>query len=116
MRIRFSGRLWKRKKSMKRIKVRFEMMKYLGYFITESSHHLSEYVPYFRTTEERRKMYCEPRWFYLEICKEAWKPHFERIKRQIRSEVPIELTRSHEYGVDIIYSMETGRLCKINGW
>ncbi len=92
------------------------MMKYLGYFITESSHHLSEYVPYFRTTEERRKMYCEPRWFYLEICKEAWKPHFERIKRQIRSEVPIELTRSHEYGVDIIYSMETGRLCKINGW
>lgn len=110
--------LWeamKKKEIYEKDKVRFEMMKYLGYFITESSHHLSEYVPYFRTTEERRKIYCEPRWFYLEICKEAWKPHFERIKRQIRGEIPIELDRSHEYCVDIIYSMETGRPCRING-
>ncbi|MEM2129756.1 MAG: alpha-glucosidase/alpha-galactosidase [Candidatus Bathyarchaeia archaeon] len=98
-----------------RDKVRFEMMKYLGYFITESSHHLGEYVPYFRTTEERRRMYCEPRWFYLEICKNAWKPHYERIEKQIRGEEPIRIERSHEYGVDIIYSMETGSLRRING-
>ena len=110
--------LWKameKKEIYEKDRVRFEMMKYLGYFITESSHHLGEYVPYFRTTEERRKMYCEPRWFYLEICKEAWKPHFEHIKRQVRGEVSIELTRSHEYGVDIIYSMETGKACRVNG-
>lgn len=110
--------LWeamKRKEIYEMDKVRFEMMKYLGYFITESSHHLSEYVPYFRTTEERRRIYCEPRWFYLEICKGAWKPHFERIRRQINGEEPIELNRSHEYAVDIIYSMETGKPCRING-
>jgi len=110
--------IWKasRKKEVyEQDKVRFEMMKYLGYFITESSHHLSEYVPYFRTTEERRKEYCEPRWFYLEICKEAWKPHYEIIKRQINGEEPIEISRSHEYGVDIIYSMETGNPCRISG-
>lgn len=110
--------LWeamRRKEIYEKDKVRFEMMKYLGYFITESSHHLGEYVPYFRTTEERRKMYCEPRWFYLEICKEAWKPHFERIKRQVRGEAQIKLTRSHEYGIDIIYSMNTGKSCRING-
>ncbi len=110
--------LWeamKKKEIYERDKVRFEMMKYLGYFITESSHHLSEYVPYFRTTEERRRMYCEPRWFYLEICKKAWKPHFERIRKQISGEAPIELSRSREYGVDIIYSMETGKPCRING-
>jgi len=110
--------LWeamKKKEIYEKDKVRFEMMKYLGYFITESSHHLSEYVPYFRTNEERRKKYCEPRWFYLEICKEAWKPHFERVKKQISGELPIELSRSHEYGVDIIYSMETGKPCRING-
>jgi len=105
----------KRKEIYEKDKVRFEMMKYLGYFITESSHHLSEYVPYFRTTEERRKKYCEPRWFYLEICQKAWKPHYERIQRQIRGEEPIEIKRSHEYGIDIIYSMETGRPCLING-
>jgi alpha-galactosidase len=110
--------LWeamKRREIYERDKVRFEMMKYLGYFITESSHHLGEYVPYFRTTEERRKTYCEPRWFYLEICKEAWKPHFEHIKKQISGEEPLELSRSHEYGVDIIYSMETGKPLRING-
>ena len=96
-------------------RVRFEMMRHLGYFITESSHHLSEYVPYFRINEDRRKMYCEPRWFYLEICKEAWKPHYEQIKKQIRGEEPIKISRSHEYGADIIYSMETGNPCRING-
>jgi len=105
----------KRREIYEKDKVRFEMMKYLGYFITESSHHLSEYVPYFRTTEERRKKYCEPRWFYLEICQKAWKPHYERVQRQIRGEEPIEIKRSHEYGIDIIYSMETGRQCRING-
>lgn len=96
-------------------RVRWEMMKHLGYFITESSHHLGEYVPYFRTTEERRKTYCEPRWFYLEICKNAWKPHYERIEKQIRGEEPITLGRSDEYSVDIILSMETGHPCRING-
>jgi alpha-galactosidase len=98
-----------------RDKVRFEMMEHLGYFITESSHHLGEYVPYFRTSEERRKRYCEPRWFYLQICKDAWKPHYEHIEKQITGEEPIELTRSHEYGVDIIHSEETGKPCRING-
>jgi len=110
--------IWKalgKKEVYDRDKVRFEMMKYLGYFITESSHHLGEYVPYFRTTEERRKTYCEPRWFYLQICKDAWKPHYEHIKKQIKGEVPIELSRSHEYGVDIIFSQETGGPCSING-
>jgi len=110
--------LWeamKKKEIYEKDKVRFEMMKYLGYFITESSHHLGEYVPYFRTTEERRKKYCEPRWFYLEICQKAWKPHYERIQRQIRGEEPLEIKRSHEYGIDIIYSMETGNPCRING-
>jgi alpha-galactosidase len=96
-------------------KVRFEMMKYLGYFITESSHHLSEYLPYFRTTEERRKQYCEPRWFYLQRWKEAWKPHYERIQKQILGDEPIEIQRSHEYGVTIIHAMETGTIHRING-
>lgn len=105
----------KKKEVYERDKVRFEMMKYLGYFITESSHHLGEYVPYFRTTEERRRMYCEPRWFYLEICQNAWKPHYEHIEKQIRGEEPIKIELSHEYGVNIIYSMETGKSSRING-
>ena len=110
--------LWgamKKKEVYERDRIRFEMMKYLGYFITESSHHLGEYVPYFRTTEEKRKKYCEPRWFYLDICKNAWKPHYEHIEKQIRGEEPIRIERSHEYGVDIIHSKEIGTPCRING-
>lgn len=110
--------LWeamKRPEVYEKDRVRFEMMKALGYFITESSHHLGEYVPYFRTNEERRRRYCEPRWFYYQICQEAWKPHYEQIKRQISGEERIEIKRSHEYGVMIIDSMETGATRRING-
>jgi len=32
--------------------VRFEILKHFGYFVTESSHHNSEYLPYFRQTPE----------------------------------------------------------------
>ena len=32
--------------------VRFEIMKHFGYFVTESTRRMSEYVPYFRTDEE----------------------------------------------------------------
>lgn len=98
-----------------RDRVRFEMMKALGYFITGSSHHLGEYIPYFRTSEERRRKYCEPRWFYYQICQEAWKPYYEQIMRQIAGEEPIEIRRSHEYEIMIINSMETGTPRRING-
>lgn len=35
--------------------VRFEMMRYFGYFVTESTTHCSEYHPYFRRTAALRK-------------------------------------------------------------
>ena len=38
--------------------VRFEIMKEFGYFVTESSGHFSEYVPYFRKREELIEKYC----------------------------------------------------------
>ena len=41
--------------------VRFEMMKHFGYFITESSHHNSEYVPYFRKNRELIDRYSNKR-------------------------------------------------------
>jgi alpha-galactosidase len=37
--------------------VRFEVMKHLGYFVTESSGHFSEYVPYFRKRPELIERY-----------------------------------------------------------
>ncbi len=42
------------KKVYEKDPVRFELMKQFGYFVTESSPHNSEYVPYFRKTAEER--------------------------------------------------------------
>jgi len=95
--------------------VRFEIMKYFDYFVTESTHHMSEYVPYFRRNPERIRQLIPQRWDYLEICKNGWQPHYESIKREISGEEPIVIERSHEYAGDIIYSMETGLPVRING-
>lgn len=95
--------------------IRFEIMKYFGYFVTESSHHMSEYVPYFRKNIQRISELIPERWDYLEICKNGWQLYYDRIKREIRGEEPIIIERSHEYAALIIYAIETGNPCRING-
>ena len=43
-------------------------MNHFGYFETESSHHASEYLPYFRKDPELVEATCPERWDYYEIC------------------------------------------------
>ncbi|WP_136689489.1 alpha-galactosidase [Halorhabdus amylolytica] len=92
--------------------VRFEMMRHFGLFPTESSHHMSEYVPYFRTDEATiEKMtgtgYAErmPTATYLN----GWK---ERSEQRDEPELDIDLStvgveRSDEYAARLIHSLET---------
>lgn len=40
-------------------KVRGEVFRHFGYFMTESTGHLSEYVPWFRKNEKALKLYCD---------------------------------------------------------
>jgi len=40
-------------------KVRIEVMRHFGYFMTESTGHLSEYLPYFRASKKARELYCD---------------------------------------------------------
>jgi alpha-galactosidase len=40
-------------------KVRCETLRHFGYFMTESSGHLSDYLPYFRKSPEARALYCD---------------------------------------------------------
>lgn len=40
-------------------KVRGELMRHCGYFMTESSGHLSEYIPWFRSSQEALDQYCD---------------------------------------------------------
>ena len=46
-------------------RVRAELMETFGYFTSESSHHASEYVPYFRRSPESVKAHLPRRWDYL---------------------------------------------------
>jgi len=40
-------------------KVRGEVFRHFGYFMTESTGHLSEYLPWFRKNKEAMKLYCD---------------------------------------------------------
>lgn len=89
-------------------KVRFELMRRLGYFVTESSEHSAEYCPYFIPHgPEVIAKFDVPIDEYLRRC-EAIVDEFERLKRFSQTDEPIEVHRSHEYGSGIIHAMATG--------
>jgi len=99
--------------------VRFEMMNHFEYFPTESSHHMSEYVPYFRTDEGAIEAmtgtdYAErmPTGTYLE----GWK---RRSAERDDPDLPVDLEdvsveRSEEYASRLIHSIETDTPRRLN--
>ncbi|MGN6032839.1 MAG: alpha-glucosidase/alpha-galactosidase [Thermomicrobiales bacterium] len=93
-------------------RVRTAIMRTFGYFHTESSHHASEYVPWFRKDPERVQEFIASRWDYLEICRahdagESDGALLESLKT--------ELKPSLEYGALIVNAMETGEPTVIYG-
>src|SRR5436305_3486529 len=83
-------------------KVRFELMKRLGYFVTESSEHNAEYNPYFIPHgRDAIARYSVPIDEYLRRC-DGIVAEFERMKSFSKSAEPMEVHRSHEYGSAII--------------
>lgn len=91
--------------------VRFEMMRRLGYFVTESSEHQSEYVPYFiHHGEETIRRFNIPIDEYPRRC-EAILATWERSERELLGDDAGEITvapQGKEYGSYIIHSIETG--------
>ena len=92
--------------------VRFDMMLHFGYFVTESSGHFSEYLPYYRKRPELIKKYCRERYrgqssFYAD-CWPQWRKDCDANRRaKIAGEKPLELARTIEYASYIIEAMET---------
>jgi alpha-galactosidase len=90
--------------------VRYEVFRRTGYFVTESSEHFSEYVPWFikRDRPDLIEKYGIPLDEYLKRCElqiarwEADRAAFEG------GELDEGFERSQEYGSLIIHSMETG--------
>src|SRR2546421_5204271 len=96
-------------------KVRFELMKRLGYFVTESSEHNAEYNPYFIPHgHEFVDKFSIPIDEYLRRC-DGIVTEFEEMKTFSKNDSPIEVHRSNEYGSTIIYSMVTGKPSVVYG-
>ena len=85
--------------------VRTAIMNSFGYFQTESSHHASEYLPYFRKDPETVLEYIPERWDYYEIC--VAHDLSGDIEQQL-DKLKANLEPSVEYGASIINSVVTG--------
>ena len=97
-------------------KVRYEMMKRLGYFVTESSEHFAEYTPYFikQGRDDLIEKFGIPLDEYPMRCVEQvarWKAEAETY----RTADKIEVKASHEYASSIINSVWTGEPSVIYG-
>ena len=94
--------------------VRFDMMLHFGAFVTESSGHHSEYVPYYRKRPELIEKYCREKYlgqsgFYADDWP-SWRIESDTRRRNIISGVEeIKQGRSIEYASRIIEAMETNR-------
>jgi alpha-galactosidase len=91
-------------------RVRYELFKRLGYFVTESSEHFSEYVPWFikRDRPDLIEKYNIPLDEYIRRC-EAQISKWEALRETLENEQnSLKVNRSHEYGSLIIHSIETG--------
>jgi len=100
--------------------VRFEIMRYLGAFVTESSGHFSEYVPYFRKRPDLIRRYCRAGYlgetgFYARNWP-AWRDqNDDSIRAMLAGTCELPFTRSHEYGSAIIEAITMGRPTIIHG-
>jgi alpha-galactosidase len=100
--------------------VRFEVMLHLGAFVTESSGHFSEYVPYFRKRPDLVGRYTRPGYlgesgFYANNWPRWRRENDESIESMLRGEKDVPLRRSLEYGADIIEAIECNRPATIYG-
>lgn len=109
--------------------VRVDLAKNFGYFVTESSGHASEYVPYFRKSagmvnEELSPRFKNPNdhWFdfartggYLKHSLGRVSLAEQEFNELIAGVKELPSQRTHEYGSHIIEAVETNRPTHING-
>jgi alpha-galactosidase len=97
-------------------KVRFELMRRLGRFVTESSEHNAEYNPWFIPHgREMVARYDVPMDEYLRRC-DGIVDEFERLKVFAAGPEPIkDVCQTHEYASQIMRSVVTGQPSVIYG-
>ena len=100
-------------------KVRGEVMRHFGYFMTESTGHLSEYLPWFRKNKKALDLYCDQPDFggaSGAYYKFAVAVHEKFQKIDVLSIETGELEpRSKEYCSYVLEAAETNKPFKLNG-
>ncbi len=97
-------------------RVRFDVLKRLGYFVTESSEHFSEYTSWY--IKEGRSDLIErlniPLDEYIRRC-EVQIADWHELRRDLEGGKPIDVCRSNEYAAGIIHAAVTGQPALIYG-
>ncbi|MDR9762900.1 alpha-glucosidase/alpha-galactosidase [Rhizobium redzepovicii] len=97
-------------------RVRFDVLKRLGHFVTESSEHFSEYTSWY-IKEGRNDLIDRlniPLDEYIRRC-EVQIGEWHALRRELEGERPIEVCRSNEYAAGIIHAAVTGAPALIYG-
>lgn len=99
--------------------IRKDMCLHFGAFITESSGHLSEYLPYYRKSKDGQRLlrrgYAGGSRFYATNWPSWRKTADEYRMKLVRGEETIELKRSWEYASWIIEAREKDSAVRIHG-
>ncbi|MGA2975370.1 MAG: alpha-galactosidase [Spirochaetia bacterium] len=100
--------------------IRFEVMRHFGAFVTESSGHLSEYVPYFRKRPELIAKYARAGYrgesgFYANNWPDWRQGGDDSIRDIIEGRSTLVMQRSDEYASAIIEGIELARPQVIHG-
>ena len=100
-------------------KVRGEVMRHSGYFMTESTGHLSEYLPWFRSSQEALDQYCDEPMFGGEHG--AYLKFTRMIQEKFKNTDVLSIEsgelepRSKEYCSYIIEAIITGKPFRFSG-
>ncbi|MCX5759620.1 MAG: alpha-galactosidase [Candidatus Hydrogenedentes bacterium] len=100
-------------------KVRIEAMRHFGYFMTESTGHLSEYLPWFRKNQKALDLYCDEPAFggetgaYYKWCR-LIADNLENTDMLAKESTALK-PRSVEYCSYILEALETGVPFKLQG-
>jgi alpha-galactosidase len=97
-------------------RVRYEVFRHFGYFVTESSEHFSEYVPWFikRDRPDLIEKFNIPLDEYISRC-ERQIARWNEEEKELTSNTRMEVARSKEYAAGIMLAEITGEPIVING-
>jgi alpha-galactosidase len=96
--------------------VRAEVFKAFGYYCTETSPHLSEYLPYFRKRPELIEKFKLTMTVRNDAEREKMRLDKDaELKRTATSDEQLPVCRKNDYGVAIINGIETGNPTRVTG-